>query len=390
MSPAALQPGLLRRLDSAPRKVVIVRASRLGDFICATPAFDALRHALPGADISLVGLPFVRELARRLSTLDRFIPFPGFPGIAEQYFEPRRTAAFFARMQHERFDLAIQLHGSGVHSNPFTLMLGARRTAGLIRPGDPPGRLDAAFPMEAGGHEVDALLAFTSFLGAPSRTTRPRLVLFPNDRVAASRALAGLPRPWVGIHPGAREATKRWPLAHFASLAADLRRRRGGSLILLGGPEEVAATREIESRLDFPCRRLAGQLSLPAMAALVARLSVLVTNDSGPAHIAYALGTRSVTLFGGTDPARWGPRGGNHLVLSHAVPCRPCQGDHCRFGFACLEAIRPEAVAAAAEGLLAAPPGGADGAPGGGAEARRRGRVSRPEIVPFSSTGSLA
>lgn len=78
-------------------------------------------------------------------------PSPGFPGIAEQLFEPRRALEFCAAMQAERFDLAVQMHGSGVYANPFTLLLGARVTAGFIRPGDSPGRLDAALPMPTCG-----------------------------------------------------------------------------------------------------------------------------------------------------------------------------------------------------------------------------------------------
>ena len=81
-------------------------------------------------------MPFIEELAVRSPHIDRFIPFPGFPGMAEQFFDPRKTLEFFQQMQAENFDLAIQMHGSGVYSNPFTLMLGAKTTAGFIRQGD--------------------------------------------------------------------------------------------------------------------------------------------------------------------------------------------------------------------------------------------------------------
>ena len=136
----AFTPGLLARLPQSPRKVAIVRALRIGDFLLTTPAFRALRAALPEAEITLIGLPFVRELVERSTRLDRFVEFPGFPGLAEQFFDARRALDFFARMQAECFDLAIQMHGSGVYANPFTLMLGARVTAGYVRPGDNPGR----------------------------------------------------------------------------------------------------------------------------------------------------------------------------------------------------------------------------------------------------------
>lgn len=336
-------PGLLQRLDwAAPRKVAIVRASRIGDFICATPAFRALRLALPAAHLTLIGLPIVADLARRLASLDRFAPFPGFPGIADQFFEARRTLEFLAAMQAERFDLAIQLHGSGVYSNPFTLMLGARVTAGMVRPGDPAGGLDAAFPVSPDGHEVNRLLSFTSFLGAGASRPRVELGLEAEDLAGADACLAPAARPLIGVHPGAREATKRWPAADFAAAAERLRRERGGTVVIVGGPDEIEAAGEIERRIPGRCLSLAGRVSLPVMAAVVGRLSVLLTNDSAPAHMAYALGTPSVTIFGGTEPARWGPPDGSrHVALFRDVPCRPCQGDQCPHGFACLAAIRP-------------------------------------------------
>ncbi len=123
-------PGLLTRLPRV-RKVAVVRASRIGDFICATAAFRALRRAVPDAELSLIGLPLVEDLVARSHHLDRFISFPGFPGMAEQFFDSRRAAGFFVEMQGENFDLVVQMHGSGAHSNIFSLLLGASVTAGI-------------------------------------------------------------------------------------------------------------------------------------------------------------------------------------------------------------------------------------------------------------------
>src|SRR6185312_16461550 len=103
--------------------------------------------ALPDAEITMITLPMLHELVQRSPHLDRFVAFPGFPGIAEQFFDAKRTTDFLSEMQAERFDLAIQMQGSGVHSNPFTLLLGSRATAGFIRRSDTAGRLDAALPM---------------------------------------------------------------------------------------------------------------------------------------------------------------------------------------------------------------------------------------------------
>ncbi len=303
----AFTPGLLTRLAESPRKVAVVRAMRIGDFVCATPALRALRVALPNAEIAFIGLAFTRDLVARSPYLDRFIEFPGFPGLAEQFFDARRALEFFAQMQAEHFDLAIQMNGSGVYANPFTLMLGARLTAGWVRPGDPGGRLDAALPFPETGHEVERVLGLARFLGAPSRGIETEFPLLRKDYVEADRLLADAERPLVGLHPGAREEYKRWAPERFAEAGRELRHRLSGTIVIVGGSDERASAEKIKRAIGAPSLNLTGRASLPVLGAILSRLSVFVTNDSGPAHIAYALSVPTVTIFGATDPARWGP-----------------------------------------------------------------------------------
>jgi|SRR5579875_3654275 len=341
------QPGLLQRIE-APRRVAIVRASRLGDFICATPAFRALRAALPRAQISLIALPMVREAAELSPYIDRFIAFPGFPGMAEQFFEARRATGFMDAMQSRRFDLAIQMHGSGANSNPFTLMLGARYTAGYIRPGEEPGELDAALPMPERGHEIDRALALAEFLGAPSQGGEIEFPVSRKDGAWAARLLARAPRPLIGIHAGAREAAKRWFPDRFAAAARELQ-ERGGTIVLLG--EDAAEGEYPAGTID-----LTGKTTLGRLGGVIKLLDVLIGNDSGPAHIAYAVGTRTVTIFGGTDPAVWGPRDYvPRRILAPPVSWRTGSRDVSPKGDALLEAISVRNVVDAAVELLIAP-----------------------------------
>lgn len=358
--PDPFAPDLLARLPEPPRNVAVLRASRIGDFLCATPAFRALRAALPGARLTLITLPMLRDIAGRLPYFDRVIDFPGYPGIAEQLFEARRTAKFFQRMQAERFDLAIQMQGSGVNANPFTLLLDARYTAGFIRPGDLPGKLDAALPLPASGHEIRRVLALTTFLGASSCGERTDFPVRPEDLATAGALLAGFPPPYIGLHPGARDRTRRWPPERFAAAGAALRRRYGGTLVLLGDGWERAATDSVARSLAGSCLDLTDRTALPVLGAVLSRLALLVTNDSGPAHIAYALSTPSITIFGGADPAAYGPLApGPHRVLAHPIPCRPHSSipcATCSHDYACLDAITPVQVLTAAAPLLAPRP----------------------------------
>lgn len=299
--------GLLSRLRPVPGTLAIVHAARIGDFICATPAFRALRSRLPETRFTLIGMPFHQELVERNRNLDEFELFPGFPGMAEQFFDARTALAFFDRMQRRRFDIAVQMHGSGVYSNPFTLMLGARCTAGFIREGDSPGRLDAAMIWPASSPAASRALALAEFLGAPSCGSKPEFGLLQCDHEAAEEILSGCRPPFVGLHHGSREPEKLWPAQYFAAAGQELNRVLNGTVLVLGGPQEAGAGNRIAEIIGSSARNLAGLQSLGEMGAVISRLSILVTNDSGPAHMAYALSTPSVTLFGGTDPAVWGP-----------------------------------------------------------------------------------
>jgi ADP-heptose:LPS heptosyltransferase len=350
---------LLQRVPQPVRKVVLVRASRIGDFLCAVPALRALRAALPAAEVTLIGLPFVQPLAERSPYLDRFVPFPGFPGMADQFFDARQALAFCAAMQAEDFDLAVQMHGSGVYSNVFTLMLGARVAAGFVRPGDPPGRLAAALPFPAAGYESERLLALATFLGAPDRGLAGEFPLWDKDRTAARALLAGAVPPLIGLHPTARDATKRWPLENFAAAGAALLRDTGGTVLLLGGPDELPqaeAVRRLMTAAGAALDRvvnLAGRTSLGALGAVIEQAAVLITNDSGPAHIAYALNTPTATIFGGTNPARWGPPASPLFrVIVNPVPCWPCDYLECPVGYGCLKGIEVDRVVAAARDVM--------------------------------------
>ncbi len=314
-------PGLLHRLDSPIRKIVVLRASRLGDFICATPALRALRLALPRAEITIITLPLLRDLAIRLPSLNRYEAFPGFPGIAEQLFEARRTLRFLERMQVERFDLAIQLQESGLHSNPFVLLLGARYTAGFVRDSTWASRLDAALPIPQEGHEARRLLALTTFIGASARGEETEFPLWQQDYQAASELLKDARPPLIGLHPGARDPARQWPPGRFIATGIELRRRYGGTIVLLGGAEEMMLAKQVADRIGHPYVNLAGQTPLAVLGAVIARLTVLVANNSGPVHIAYTMGVPAVTVMGQEDLRRYAPiqEGPFRMVLSQGA-----------------------------------------------------------------------
>ena len=351
----AFAPGLLSRLPESSQKIVLLRASRIGDFLCAIPAIRAMRKALPDAEITMITLPMLQELAQRSPYIDKIALFPGFPWIAEQLFEPRKTVQFLQQMQNERFDLAVQIQGTGLFSNPFTLLLGARTTAGFVRPDDAPGLLDAALPYPQRQHEIRTVMAMSTFLGASAQGEQLEFPLWSQDYQAAERLLHmhSVKPPLIGLHPAARDATRRWFVERFAEAGNILQQRHGGTVLLLGELEEQHTGEHLANLLHVPFLNLIGKTSLVSLGALMTHLSVFITNDTGPAHIAYALNIPTVTIFGGGDPALNGPlKPGPFHVLKHDVACRPCGYGTCPIGDVCLKGVTVDMVVQAAEDVF--------------------------------------
>lgn len=290
-----------------PRRVAVFRALFLGDLLCALPALDALAARFPDAEVTLVGLPWARELAGRLRSIHRFEPFPGSPGLPEGDADEERAEAFLARMRAGRFDLAVQLHGSGGVTNGVVAGFRATRSIGYGPPDD--GRLTAVLPWREDEHEVARWLRLVAALGASADRTRIDLPLSELDHRGAAELLGGpgAGGPVVGLHVGAKDAARRWPPERFAALGDALARRHGARLALTGGPGERPLAEALLERMEAPALDLVGRTDLGTFAAVVDRLDLLVTNDTGASHVAAATRTPSVVLFGPTSPARWAP-----------------------------------------------------------------------------------
>ncbi|HEU4323519.1 MAG TPA: glycosyltransferase family 9 protein [Roseiflexaceae bacterium] len=302
-------------LGEPPRAVAVVRAlPGLGDLLCAVPALRALRAALPHAQITLVGLPSARGFVERFGHyIDELLVCPGFPGLVSPP-HVELLPAFLAEAQARRFDLALQLHGSGVTSNPFTVLLGARHCAGCFLPGQycpDPARF---LPLPEDDHEIRRALAVLEHLGVPLQGEQLEFPLGPGDRAslaALPEAGALAPGTYVCVHPGASTPLRRWSPAGFAA-AADALAQRGLAVVLTGGAAEAELTGAVARAMRSRAIDLASRTDLGTLAALLGGSRLLLSNDTGVAHLGVALRTPSVTVFAGesADPAhmtRWAP-----------------------------------------------------------------------------------
>ncbi|ATQ73143.1 LPS biosynthesis glycosyltransferase [Massilia violaceinigra] len=289
--------------------VVIFRALQLGDMLCAVPALRALRAAMPRSRISLVGLPWADQFARRFSAyVDEFIAFPGHEAFPEQPARLDQLHDFYASMRARRFDLALQMHGNGQYSNAVVRAFGARAMAGF---GAAPGRGDECLiPFPDTGAEPLRLLELATGLGAPACGPQLEFPITAADEreLEASGVARGLaPGSYVCIHPGARYADKCWPAKKFAAVADQLAIRPQLKTVLTGSPAEVPLTAAVARLMRRAPVDAAGPLSIGAMAALMSRARLLICNDTGVSHIAAGLRLRSVVIFSKADIRRWAP-----------------------------------------------------------------------------------
>ena len=387
------------------RRIAVFRALQLGDLIQAMPALRALRAGFPDAEITLIGLPWASSFVERFSRyIDRFVEFAGYPGIAEREVVAGQTARFLDEQRSYGYDLAIQMHGSGRTSNRFICALGARMTAGYFeRPdkdaltfgapypedlpevyrnlglakllGCPAADPTLEFPLDESDYaEAAALLPHvqdTETVASTSRgwgmaTARVATTIHenktqtsygsgdPGGRHAPTSALHARLRPLIGIHAGARQPSRRWPASYFALLADELVHLWHAEIILTGSTDELAIVRAVEEQMAARPINLAGKTSLGGLAAIIDSLDLFISNDTGPAHIANALGTPSITIFGPAEFWRWAPLDQPvHRMVRHPVACSPCGYWNCPIDHRCLRKLYPRSVVEAAGDLLA-------------------------------------
>lgn len=310
-----------------PRKIAVLRANAIGDFVFALPALEALRARFPSAEIVLLGLPWHAEfLGGRPSPIDRVIPLPRIRGVgAPEDFEtnPQALAACLAELRAEQFDLAVQLHGGGQYSNAFLRSIGAATTIGMRAPDAEP--LDRWVPYVYWQSEVLRLLEVVALVGAAPVTLTPRISVTDTDIEEARAALGREPERLVVIHPGAGDPRRRWPIERFAAVANALH-DAGFELAVVGSGTDQQLADELSAELGGRAVNLAGRLSLGGLAGLAAQARLFIGNDSGPLHIAEAAGAPTVGIYWCGNLVNADPitRANHRPVLSWRLDCGEC------------------------------------------------------------------
>ncbi|MEQ1656399.1 MAG: lipopolysaccharide heptosyltransferase II [Nitrospira sp.] len=329
-----------------PRRILLIKPSSLGDIVHAMPVVAAFKQRWPSAHLTWLVKRQWAEIVQRIEGVDAVWPVD--PSLKSWVGQAMALRA-------QQFDLVVDLQGL-LRSALVARMTGCAQRVGFAngREGSP-WLYSHRVPVPTQEmHAVDRYLLVAAELGVPVKDVPQfRFRLLSQDvttlRELFRRKGIDLDAPWVAMNVSARWQTKCWPAASFAAVAMQLAARGIGPLVVIGGPDEREASARVRSLTACPIVDLAGETPIGLLPALLSKACVLITNDSGPMHVAAAVGRPVVSIFGPTSAVRTGPYGAGHTVLTHDLPCRPCFSRVCRNAvpLECLESITPEQVVAA-------------------------------------------
>jgi heptosyltransferase I len=336
--------------DSGRRAFLIVRLGALGDIVHALPLAAALRAAWPDARVDWLVDVKHRAILDHVGGLSNIVPV-----------DTRRTGGdtgvvpVVRRLRAARYDVAIDAQGL-LKSAVLARLAGAGRVVGLARGHLRESMASWAYDATvepAGPHVVDNALALAQSVGAPAGPLRFALQPPASDIVGRVRGVLGLGegQPFALMNPGAAWPNKRWPPERFGAVARHLRARHGWPSIVAWGPGEEDLARAVAAAADGSAA-LAPMTSLEELLAIVGAAGLVVSGDTGPLHLAAALGTPIVGIYGPTDPARNGPWSPADVTISRNHACACHHQRRCTAAVWCLEGLAVDEVSAAVDRRL--------------------------------------
>lgn len=329
-------------------RILIRQTNWIGDAVMTTPAMGAIRTTFPQAEIVVAANPLVAELFRYHPDCDRVVVFDkrgahqGLGGLLR----------FAGEVRRERFDLAILLQNA-VEAAVIAVLAGIPRRGGyrtdgrrlLLTHGVPVGEEERRL------HHTAYYLRMLEALGIRGGDGSLRLACTAEEKNWARSAMGE--GDFVAVNPGAAYGSaKRWIPERFAEVADRLAEEYGLRVVLTGGPGETEIGRDIETAMSSRPLNLIAQTDVRQMMAVLARCRLMVTNDSGPMHVAAAFGVPIVAVFGPTDHTTTSPLAPNCRIIRKEIDCAPCLLRQCPTDHRCMKAISAKDVLAGARQLL--------------------------------------
>jgi lipopolysaccharide heptosyltransferase II len=342
------RPGSAGRHE--PGRILVIKLVGLGDTVLMLTPLRKLRDAFPEARICALVTPLSTGILEGQPQIDELI-------VHDVLGEDRGFAGFIGlvkRLRRYHFDCVIDFEQHFQMTGIISYLTGARRRLGLYYPGNPRSRLltDPVF-LDPDIHMVDTYMGLLAPLGLPIEPVRTleRIFVDAADQREVEQWLCEHRRfpdaPLVGIHPGSgvRATARRWPKARFAEIVRRISEEYGADIVLTGGESEVNLVDEIlEAARAEGAQGTAGRFNIKQTAALMAKCALFISNDTGPMHMAAAMGTPTVGLFGPNVPCRYGPVGQGSGGIYKGADCSPCIQIHKGRVEECDRAICMEAI----------------------------------------------
>lgn len=376
-----LPPGQAPAQLPGGASILVIRPDHLGDLLLAAPAVALLRGSLPGARLTYLVGPWGEEAARRGPPVDEVVTcrFPGFTRQSKPSpLQPYRLLLAEAARLGGRFQAALVMRPdhwwgallAALARIPLRLGYGVSECAPLLthalpwpsRAEAPPGNLE-----QVNAALVRRLLELAPRAEVSATAESPLFRVLPEERAFAAALAAedglGAGQPLVALHPGSGAVLKGWPVNRWIEVGSALAARFDARVLVTGSEEELPLADQVARGIGASAASVAGRTSLGQLAALLELAQCALGPDCGPMHLAAAMGTPTVRLFGPTDPRLFMPLGrSDQVALTVELPCRPCgrlEQPPCgaRLEPACLMGIGVEQVVAAASTALGAGPG---------------------------------
>lgn len=339
-----------------PRRILVIRLDRLGDVILSTPVLQALREHYPHAFIAMMVRTACEDVVRGNPYLDEVVLYDK----EGQHHGIMATFRFALGLRRQKFDTALVLHPTR-RSHWITFLaripnrIGYHRKAAFL--------LTQAIPhrkQEGSRHEAAYTLEMLKVFGIQPGKIRAFMPVRDDAIQRVNRLLVEASvnsgDSLVAIHPSASCISKRWMPERFAAVADRLSADCGVRICVVAGEADRVYAGHMTAAMKQPVIDLAGRLSVAELAAFLKRCRLLISNDSGPVHVAAAVGIPVVDIFGrnqsGLSPQRWGPLGEGHIVLHKEVGCVTCLAHRCDINFLCLTTLSADEVYQAARGII--------------------------------------
>ncbi|MDP1853334.1 MAG: glycosyltransferase family 9 protein [Candidatus Omnitrophota bacterium] len=339
------------------KRILIVRTDRIGDVVLSTPVVKVLRDNFNNAYIAMMVSPATKELVIGNPYLDEVIVYD-----KDKEHKGALSSFKFARsLRKKKFDLAIILHSTN-RVNMIAYLAGIKERIGYSR------RLGFLLTKnipyvkyKGEKHEIEYNLDLLRFLNIKVDNTH---LFIPKDEwsekwaddIFKSYGINDPKEKIIAFHPSASCASRMWPIERFAEVAQGLIKKYNARIIIVSGLHDIALSEKLESLISCPVINLGGKTTLTQLASILRRSTLMISNDSGPVHIAVGCNLPVVVLFGrsqvGLSPARWGPIGASDIVLHKKTGCVVCLAHDCKNDFACLKSIEVGDVLAAVDGIF--------------------------------------